>query len=55
MTDNERLQELNEYWRNRSNAFELALREIVAERNLDSEELASDRWEIAKKALDNSK
>ena len=47
-----RLQESADFWRARSTAFEIALREIVAAHDHDRSELACTRWEIAINALE---
>ena len=43
------------FWRLRSNAFEIALRQIVAVSEPDAETRAERRWEIAEKALTDAK
>lgn len=50
-TELKRLQESADFWRNRANNFELALRKIIDVRETDSRK----RWEIAKRALDVGK
>lgn len=54
-TELKRLQESADFWHDRANNFELALRKIIDVRETDSGEVASERWEIAKRALDAGK
>jgi len=51
--DNEitRLQESADFWRERANKFELALREIEAATYPDDTDSSIERWEIARRAL----
>jgi len=46
-----RLQESADFWRERANRFELALREIEAVKWTNDADRAAERWEIARRAL----
>lgn len=52
MDEIDRLQASADFWRERANAFEIALRQIEAATGTSPDEVSSERWEIAKRALD---
>lgn len=54
-TELERLQESADFWRNRANLFEEALRKIEAVVDHCAEGRAERRWEIAAMVLEESK